>query len=490
MQFTGERFVPQLHIPEICYEHWHRYQFADLFCEGRKVLDIASGEGYGSHFLSQNAQAVVGVDISQESVDHASSRYRRENLTYMVGEAGNIPIEVDHSFDVVVSFETIEHIDEEQQRAFLAEVKRLLAPKGVFIVSTPNKALYSDAPHYKNEYHIKEFYEAEFREFLGKRFANIVLLGQKVETGSRINHLTEEQNAYRNFRIRDCETGFHPVEEILPSQYFLAVCSDALLPNIPSSFCTDLSNRLIASRDERIAGLEQSLQVVSSGDAERNRTIQALSAQIAEQDRPIQALLAQIAERDRPIQTLSAQIAEQDRSIQSILTQLTERNLPIEALSAQIADQARSIQTLSAQIAEIKRSKAWKIALIFRKIRVTLAPPKSRRARALGGLKKVLLGPVRRFRETWISTEELALIKSSGLFDENWYLARNPDVAREKINPLHHYLHHGGFEGRDPGPNFSSDSYLNARDDVKKAGINPLVHYLRNGDHKGICNGL
>jgi hypothetical protein len=73
------------------------------------------------------------------------------------------------------------------------------------------------------------------------------------------------------------------------------------------------------------------------------------------------------------------------------------------------------------------------------------------------------------------------LIRMSGLFDKAWYLAENPDLVQGKVNPWLHYLRYGGFEGRDPGPDFSSKWYLDTYGDVKKAGINPLVHYLRYG---------
>lgn len=170
MEFTEERSVRQLHDPVISDEHWHRYQFASLFVKNKSVLDISCGEGYGSDFLSQSAKAVVGVDVSGESIQRASRRYVRDNLTFLVGQAGAIPIEEDHSFDVIVSFEAIELIDEVEQRGVLTEVKRLLSPKGVFIISTPRGLVCSDAPHFKTEHHLEESQNSEFGEYLGGSF--------------------------------------------------------------------------------------------------------------------------------------------------------------------------------------------------------------------------------------------------------------------------------------------------------------------------------
>jgi len=106
--FTGERMVPG-QTGAIEAEHLHRYFLARSLCRDKDVLDIASGEGYGSAFLAQTARSVIGVDLDAESVKHACSTYRSANLRFVVGEATTLPID-DRSLDVVVSFETIEHI--------------------------------------------------------------------------------------------------------------------------------------------------------------------------------------------------------------------------------------------------------------------------------------------------------------------------------------------------------------------------------------------
>lgn len=82
-------------------------------------------------------------------------------------------------------------------------------------------------------------------------------------------------------------------------------------------------------------------------------------------------------------------------------------------------------------------------------------------------------------------TQNINLIRDSGLFDEAWYLSRNPDVAEAKADPVRHYLRYGCLEGRDPNLNFSSTFYLDTYADVKNAGINPLIHYLKYGKAEG-----
>jgi len=80
---------------------------------------------------------------------------------------------------------------------------------------------------------------------------------------------------------------------------------------------------------------------------------------------------------------------------------------------------------------------------------------------------------------------DLRLIRSSDIFDKNWYLEKYPDIAESKVDPVFHYANYGGFEGRDPGPNFSSNGYLNNYEDVRSSGVNPLVHYLKFGSKEG-----
>src|SRR5689334_11915356 len=87
LPFTGERFTPEC-VREIWYEHWHRYAFARRLVQGKRVLDCACGEGYGSALLADGAAEVVGVDIDAAAIAHAEERYgARANLRYEKGDA-------------------------------------------------------------------------------------------------------------------------------------------------------------------------------------------------------------------------------------------------------------------------------------------------------------------------------------------------------------------------------------------------------------------
>lgn len=184
LELTGERYLPWIEDATIGYEHLHRYRFAREFVNGKTVLDLACGEGYGSYLLSEDARAVVGVDIDDLCIQHASRKYARENLKFLLGSMTEIPVPGRHVFDVVVCFEAIEHTDEQER--LMAEVKRVLKDEGVFVVSTPNKAIYSDQEGARNPFHVKELYFDELKALLSSYFGNVVFYGQMVYPSSNL----------------------------------------------------------------------------------------------------------------------------------------------------------------------------------------------------------------------------------------------------------------------------------------------------------------
>ena len=184
--FTGERFVPGIHDRKLEIEHYQRYLSVRKLAEGKCVLDAACGEGYGSNILAETAREVIAVDIDKDAVSRARKLYEgKGNLSFRVGSIEKLDLP-DHSIDVVVSFETIEHVYEEIQNKFLAEIDRVLKTNGILIISTPNKAVYSDMHNYKNEFHMKEFYHDEFVSFLRKKFQYVQLYNRLLQSGTEI----------------------------------------------------------------------------------------------------------------------------------------------------------------------------------------------------------------------------------------------------------------------------------------------------------------
>jgi SAM-dependent methyltransferase len=250
MKITGERYSPRVgngvfapYEPFVSYEHWHRYCYALPFIEGKTVLDIASGEGYGSAFLAAHARLVYGVDISEEVVQHARESYGRDNLHFLQGEAAAIPIPGEHCFDVIVSFETIEHLDATGQERFAAEVSRLLKPDGVLLISTPNRETYSKDGVQGNPYHFHEFTTAEFLAFLHRSFAHVRLLSQHVYPVSYIWNLEPTPGEIVEYQMSVREGRFRPgSEEGKEIGYLIAVCGQQEERTFsPNSLLLDLS---------------------------------------------------------------------------------------------------------------------------------------------------------------------------------------------------------------------------------------------------------
>ncbi len=177
LEFTGERFTPEC-VREIWLEHWHRYAFAAPFANGKRVLDAACGEGYGSALLAQTAYSVLGLDLSPTTVEHARARYPQANLRYGVADVTALDQLPDASFDLIVSFETLEHV--ERQSEMLAGFRRLLAPGGLLIISTPDKRTYTDLTGVTNEHHVRELYRPEFEALIANHFPAHRLLAQKL----------------------------------------------------------------------------------------------------------------------------------------------------------------------------------------------------------------------------------------------------------------------------------------------------------------------
>jgi len=175
LAWTGERLVTELINHEASLDHLHRYARARELAVGLDVLDIASGEGYGSNLLAQVARSVVGVDIAQEAVDFANSKYKRSNLTFRQGSASAMPLP-DASVDIIVSFETLEH-HHLHDEMFL-EIKRVLRPNGVLIMSSPEKSTYQELDP-DNPFHVKELNLAEFRTLIEKYFGHYKMLYQR-----------------------------------------------------------------------------------------------------------------------------------------------------------------------------------------------------------------------------------------------------------------------------------------------------------------------
>jgi len=167
MEFTGERVVPGKVEPDLFNEHLARYLYALPLVKGKSVLDLGCGSGYGTFELAQSARWALGLDVSLEAIRYARQTYTAGPLNFLAGNACQIPL-ADSSLDVIVSFEVIEHLAEQEQ--LMREICRILKPDGILLISTPNRVFYTEERREVNPYHTREFDEEEFKRFLGDFF--------------------------------------------------------------------------------------------------------------------------------------------------------------------------------------------------------------------------------------------------------------------------------------------------------------------------------
>lgn len=229
LDFTGERLTTVLHNNTML-EHLHRYAIAMDYVTGKVVLDVASGEGYGTNLLSKKANKIYGVDISSEAIKFSREKYKNDNITFIQAEAINIPLP-DQNIDVIVCFETIEHHDKHNE--MLTEFKRILKPDGILIISSPDKLYYSDIPKFYNSFHVKELYKHEFETLIKSYFKETQLLYQKAFQASLVtsDKLIGEAIIFKG--------SYENIENIGTNAYIynIAIASDKLLPTVqPSSF--------------------------------------------------------------------------------------------------------------------------------------------------------------------------------------------------------------------------------------------------------------
>ncbi len=278
LPFTGERFTPEC-VREIWYEHWHRYALARRFARGKRVLDVACGEGYGSALIASVAASVLGIDIDAETVRHAQSRYAdQSNLRFAVGDATRLDV-TEGAFDLVISFETVEHVAKQDE--LIAGLRRALAPGGVALISSPDRRTYAEATGFSNPYHVRELDRDEFEALLARHFGAVRLFGQKLlfqsaiwEVGATPARCVADTATEQGRTIKD---GLH-----YAPMYYIAVCAEQV-EHLPfdlgglASWFGDAGESVYRHYEHEIRKNMQAGAIIAERDAE----IAALKARVA-----------------------------------------------------------------------------------------------------------------------------------------------------------------------------------------------------------------
>lgn len=283
--FTGERVVPGRTPPFLVLEHLVRYRFAVRFSSGLKVLDVGCGTGYGAAILAEKAGLTVGVDRDAETIHYADKAYRRANLRYALADCRDLPFR-DGLFGMAVLFEVIEHIREQDQ--CLGEIRRVLSPDGILILSTPNALRSTKVIEEANPFHHKELNEDEFRDILLRHFNHVQLVYQHEMSASGIQPATPETT--------------DPIEvvedfSVAPAaKYFIAVCGarPATISRHRSLGVGGIEHQIAIIQDLRQAQKEINalLHQREENEREYGRNIDALLRQREENEREYDKNLA------------------------------------------------------------------------------------------------------------------------------------------------------------------------------------------------------
>jgi SAM-dependent methyltransferase len=308
VEFTGERVIPGQVNPDLWSEHVARYAFARRFAQGRRVLDAGSGAGYGAAELAQTARSVIGIDAATEAVEYARANFSSPGVEFLAASCGALPF-ANGSFDLVTAFEVIEHLAD--HRRFLDEAARVLAPDGVFLVSSPNKAYYAESREKTgpNPFHEHEFEAAEFAAELGRVFPSVTLL---------------VQNRVECF-------AFHPVKTFWDADaridsgggtaddahFLIGICA-LEIPPAPRSFVyVPKAANLLREREQHVALLEKQLEQTKGWLAATREERDALLNLFREQKHELEAHNRWAEQLNADLQASGLRVAELQQELAS-----------------------------------------------------------------------------------------------------------------------------------------------------------------------------
>lgn len=292
MKYTGERMIPKEDAEAVHptfqhkmeAEHFVRYKFASSFVDGKKILDLGCGTGYGSNFLITKfkPREICAVDISVEAIKYAKDKFIADNLNFTIASAEKIPFG-NQEFDIVICYELIEHVNDYFN--VFNEIRRVLKNDGILIISTPRRK-----EELRNEFHTYEFKKEEFENILKKYF------------GNRVKFYVQN-NSFASI-ISD-GSGIDKFDSILSldeftfenSDYFIAVCGNTDLEKINKA-------EIIVESDEYIINLEKDVVILHKAEDDCIKRIKSIEEMEASHARSVSVLQKENADLKEYISNL------------------------------------------------------------------------------------------------------------------------------------------------------------------------------------------
>jgi GT2 family glycosyltransferase/SAM-dependent methyltransferase/glycosyltransferase involved in cell wall biosynthesis len=482
---TGERFARTVSETEVELEHVHRYRAAAAICYRKRVLDAASGEGYGTAMLAASGAQVVGLELDKMTVEAARLRY--PGLDFRQGDVTRLPFD-DAEFDVITSFETLEHVPD--PHTALDEFRRVLKPDGVLVISTPERGVYNRHLAEPNRFHLYEMGREEFRRELENRFRYVSFYGQRVVFGSLF---VAPMGGRLETARREPSGAIIEQNSFDSAMYLIAACSNARPPELPQGLYEGgVPQNAMSSVLGGIEDRDRELRALRAATASQpDEAAAAAAAALAREAEAAQAALAraraEVDESERRLRLAEAQTEaiRRDSGVTDLARSLAEAQDALKAALSERVEVGRLLQDLRRRAAEGSQHAAVAgDALAALHDQFARARPRSGGPGAwLGDLMAVAKRRGRAPRAALRMFLSLRALRRSGLLVESYYARGRPDLAG--VDLVRHYFFCGVAESRDPSPLFSNAAYLAAYPEVARHGLNPLAHYARFGRAQG-----
>ena len=347
---VADRYVPEAHVGySFEPEHHARYRWAAKLARDRTVLDAGCGTGFGSEILARSgATRVDGFDVSLEAVEHALRR-AGELAEFVVGDLNRIPFP-DDAFELVTCFEAIEHVADPFR--VMDELRRVVAPGGLVLVSTPNRGVYAAG----NPHHLHELTSEEFATALRERFPHVVVLLQQTHSTSLI--ADPETFALADSAVA-LDVDVRKVASVNPGEevYSVAVASDAPVPELPN--IAVLGGALDFAERQRESTAWQERALLSEAAAAAERVDAALA--LASQERSVRELASERARREEAQAALASERARREEAQAALAGQR-------EATAAE----GRARASVESDLRALERSPAWRLTSPLRRARRVL----------------------------------------------------------------------------------------------------------------------
>jgi len=419
MEFTGERVVPGARNCEpslakkIYQEHIARYRFALHFVQGRDVLDVGCGVGYGANFLAENgAGTVLAFDVSGEAIEHGKTHFAHDRVEYAVWDAERF--DAGRKFDVTTCFELIEHVKAPDR--VLDNIVNHLGEEGVLLLSTPR-----NTGEKRSSFHEKEMNYSALRAMLSRRFEFVSFFYQN---NLYVTHISDSKPLEKDF-VKQTMEGVE-VFGRNGCDVFICVASndpiemppDVLLFN-DESYVKNLEHdkhvierEMEKQRHSLLVDERETVDLASKLDS-MTSACEKKGLEVRELDRKNTRLELHLSRAEDDLNALKRELEEKEKTVQELSVERSELCESLEKTRNSVEQEKKELQDATGKCAELREalertrllaeereftltkiytSHGWRALSAYYAIRNRVFPPHTRRKRMGSRVFRLLSG--------------------------------------------------------------------------------------------------